>query len=381
MKTITLQAPVLRWARRRAGFNETALAARMGIDAGTVTHWERTGEITLAKAELLASKTHTPVGYLFLRQPPHHALPIKDFRTIGDSGSPVTINLLEIVYEAQRRQEWYREHLIEQGAEPLSFVGKLSINASPEDSAREICKTFKIGPSLSTLSSDWKANLILHVEALEEQGVLVMRSSVVGYTRKLSVADFRGFALADKFAPVIFLNSADSQAAQLFTLAHELVHICIGESAVSNLNSTYAPAQRVESFCNAVAAEILLPLKELISGWVDDDVNREIQKFSSRYKISTLVVLRRAKDAGFMSHSEFQSRYRKECARLRGLAKKKKKQGNFYSTMNARVSSRIARAIIASTLEGATLYRDAMGLLGVKSANVINKIAQKLGYT
>src|SRR5258706_8544212 len=149
MKNITLQGPVLRWARHRAGLNEQLLATRMGVEPGAVSRWERSGEITLAKAEMLANTTHTPVGYLFLRQPPHETLPIKDFRTIGDSESPVTPNLLDIIYETQRRQEWYREHLIEQGAPPLPFVGKLSIETPPEDAAREICATFKIGPQLS----------------------------------------------------------------------------------------------------------------------------------------------------------------------------------------------------------------------------------------
>lgn len=383
MSSIVLEPTVLQWARKRAGLDPAALALKVIGKGGTpekVREWEKTGELSFRHAELIAEKTHTPVGYLFLQFPPVEKLPINDFRTIGDAPCPVTQNLLDIIYEAQRRQEWYRNYLIESGGPPLSFVGKISIDTQVEQAAKDICDIFKIGPRLSTTSQDWKANLLLHVEALEERGVLVMRSGSLGPTRKLSVEDFRGFALSDAYAPIIFINTSDSQGAQLFTLAHELVHICIGESAVSNLKSTYAPAHRVESFCNAVAAEMLLPIKELIAGWNEQaNVNAQIQKFSARYKVSTLVVIRRAKDAGFLTQSSFNVRFRSEFKKLRALNKGKKP--TFYNTRNARVGNRMVRAIIGSTLEGKTLYRDAMHLLGLKSANTFHTFAKKIGYS
>ena len=379
MSNTQLQPEVLKWARRRAGLTEAKLASKMEVSVNVLREWERTGHITLAKAEKLAQKTHTAVGYLFLNDPPQTKLPINDFRTVDDP-APVSSNLLEIIYEAQRRQEWYREHLIAAGSGPLVFVGKITIETPVERAAQEICETFEIGPRLSIVSEDWKANLLLHIEALEERGVLVMRGSNLSSARKFSVEDFRGFALCDDYAPVVFINSADSRGAQLFTLAHELVHIWIGESAVSNLRNTYAPAQRIESFCNAVAAEMLLPLSALTDAWnANGDVDSQIQRFSARYKVSTLVVLRRAKDAGFITTSDFTARFRAEFARLRALSRRP--YGNWYSTMNARIGSRMARAIIGSALEGKTLYRDAMQLLGVKSMRVFQNFAQKMGFS
>src|SRR5689334_9964990 len=188
MSSIVLEPTVLQWARKRAGLNPAALALKVIGKGGTperVREWERTGELTFRHAELIAEKTHTPVGYLFLQAPPIEKLPISDFRTVGDEPCPVTQNLLDIIYEAQRRQEWYRNYLIESGGQPLSFVGKISIDTQVEQAAKDICDTFKIGPRLSTTSQDWKTNLLLHVEALEERGVLVMRSASLGPTRKL----------------------------------------------------------------------------------------------------------------------------------------------------------------------------------------------------
>jgi Zn-dependent peptidase ImmA (M78 family) len=384
----TFNPKVLEWARKRAGLDEAALAKKvLGTPeaADEVKQWEETGELTLHRAELLAQKTYTPLGYLFLDKPPKEELPIKDFRTPQGHGirkpSPA---LLDVIYQCQRRQAWYREYLISNGAEPLDFVGKSSPQTPVEVTARNIADRIKIGSRISTEIPSWRENLTLHFEAAEEAGILVMRNGVVGNNnrRKLSRDEFRGFALSDEYAPLVFINTRDANAAQVFTFVHEIAHIWIGESAVSNPVRTYAEANNLERYCNAVAAEVLIPLAQVHQNWrATADAEDEIRKIARLYKVSTLVASRRAKDAGFITPTEFKrfyeaevERYFKSTAGTEG--KTEEPGGNFYNSLKARAGDRFCRALIANTLEGKTQYTEAFHLLNLRNTKSFENFAR-----
>ena len=280
---ISLEPRILRWARERAGLDVSALAKKLGIKkVGRVTEWERTGEMPYEKAELLAEKTYTPFGFLFLKEPPDEALPIPDFRTVASA--PVrqpSPNLLDTIYRAQHRQNWFRDYLSEEGHEPLAWVGSLRLSDRPVEAANRVREVTGLTTALRRSASNWEDALRLMVEQIEESGVLVMRNGVVDNNvhRKLSVDEFRGFALADPHAPLIFVNGADALGAQMFTLAHELIHIGLGLSGVSTLEATFSNGRDTEKFCNEVAAELLIPLAELR----EDELpaRRQFRKFSS----------------------------------------------------------------------------------------------------
>ena len=200
----------------------------------------------------------------------------------------------------------------------------------------------------------WTDALRRFIEQADALGVLVMVSGVVGSNnrRSLDPHEFRGFSLADPFAPLIFVNGADTKAATS-TLAHELAHIRLGESGVSDADIRATPDRAVERWCNQVAAELLVPLaavrEELDSGArLQDEVNRLARCF----KVSTLVILRRIHDAGRLSRDEFWSAYDEELRRLRAMPKGS--GGELHLTLGARVSKRFARALVVSTLEGRT---------------------------
>jgi Zn-dependent peptidase ImmA (M78 family) len=379
---ITLQPDVLRWVRERAGLSQSDLATGLRIQPERVAKWERSGEISFAMAERLAGKVRAPFGYLYLDQPPNEQLQITDYRTIGSEQiRGVSPDLLDTLDEAEQRQKWYREYLESIGAEPLAFVDSITTKDDPKDAASKIRNFVGIDTELRASVSNWEDALTLQIEQIEETRVLIMRNGVVGSntSRPLSVDEFRGFALCDSLAPLIFINGKDAKAAQMFTLFHELVHIWVGASGVSNPQKTYTVGSHgVEAFCNAVAAEILVPEADIEKLWRSAE-NRDdpFTWLANRFKVSSLVILRRVRDLKYVSEAVFAQEYReREKKYLAG--RKTTKGGNYYATQRLKVGTNLARAVIQTTFEGKTPYRDALRLLGMSDVNTLHRFAEKL---
>ena len=134
----------------------------------------------------------------------------------------------------------------------------------------------------------------------------------------------------------------------------------------------------MESWCNRVAAELLVPLDALRKALLpDENLQAAMTRLARRFKVSTLVILRRIHDAGRLSERQLWAAYREELDRL--LAMPRGTGGDFYLTEAARVGRRFARALVASTLEGQTLHRDAFRMLGVKKLATFRELGRTLG--
>jgi Zn-dependent peptidase ImmA (M78 family)/transcriptional regulator with XRE-family HTH domain len=380
MLRIEVQPQLLRWARERAGLDPRALAPRFP----RLGAWER-GEAqpTLKQLERFAKAVHAPVGFLFLPEPPVERLPIPDFRTPGNARierpSP---DLLETIYICQQRQDWYRDYAQSEREEPRPFVGAASLSSDPVEVGAAIRGALGFDLEERRRLPNWTEALRRFIGLADEIGILVMVSGVVGSNnrRKLDPNEFRGFALSDSLAPLVFINGADTRAAQNFTLAHEIAHIWLGASGVSDVEPAAVPNNAVETWCNRVAAEILVPLALFREEYRRSaDLAGEINRLASRFRVSTLVILRRLRDAGALSEQDFWREYRKELARL--LAIPRGDGGNFYLTLGARASQRFARALVVSTLEGQTLYRDALHLLGFSKLSTFHELGHSLGVS
>jgi len=375
---VPVKPELLRWARERSELSIESLATKFP----KLEQWER-GEShpTLKQLERFAKATFVPVGYLFLRDPPAESVPIPDLRTMGSERlGRVTPNLLDTIYLCQQRQAWYRDWARSVGEEPLAFVGSATLDSSVEGTAVEMRRALGFDLDARRDCPTWTDALRLFIAQADDLGVLVMVSGVVGSNnhRKLDPEEFRGFALADDFAPLVFINGADTKAAQMFTLAHELAHLWLGESALSNVAPSSAPTQRIESWCNRVAAELLVPLAVLREELHRGDELGEVPRLARRFKVSTLVILRRLLDSRRLSREAFEEAYEAELAGLR--ARPKTSGGDFYLTQAARLSRRFARALVGSTLEGQTLYRDAFRMLGIAKEATFRELGTSLGY-
>lgn len=379
--TIAASVPVLRWAARRAGLRDDDVVRRF-------SKWPQwiSGEAqpTLRQLEEFAKLTHTAFGYFFLPEPPKLELPVPDFRTVRDEQlAKPSSNLLDTIYLCQQRQDWYREHARLQGEPSLPFIGSATAHQKTEHVASAIRDALGLPMMGQQAAANWEEALRRLIAKTEDAGILVMASSVVGGNshRHLDAAEFRGFVLADDLAPLIFLNGADSKSAQMFTLAHELAHLWLGESGVSDALAGRVPEQQTERWCNRVAAELLVPMDAFRAAHhADVPIGEEIQTLARTFKVSTLVALRRLFDAGFITEGVLWQQYRVEEDRLRALGERREGSsgGDFYRTAGVRTSKRFARAILSSTLEGMTSFTEANRLLGVKKTATFDRLAREL---
>ena len=380
MSRVAINPELLHWALERADVSADTLTK-----AFPKIHGWLGGEIqpTLKQLENFANKTHTAIGYLFLPEPPVETLPVPDFRTMAN----IRINqpspdLLDTLYLCQQRQDWYRDYLRLHGEDAPAFVGSVSVKDDIVRVAAEIREALGFDVEQRHSIPTWTDALRQFIALVEETGVLVMVSGIVGSNthRKLNPEEFRGFTLVDEVAQLIFVNGSDSKAAQMFTLAHELAHIWLGESGVSDAQAAVLPDEQTEHWCNAVAAELLAPLETIRSLYNPDaELQDELQKLARQFKVSTLVILRRFSDMGLMDSDSFWDYYHEELARLRNLDRRSSGGGDFYNNLGARVSKRFVRALVSSTLEGQTLFQDAFRLLNIRTSDTFYKEAERLG--
>lgn len=380
MNRVAINPEILHWAGQRAGLEMGDLLPKFP----KLQDWfEGSLAPTLKQLEAFAHATHTPIGFFFLPQPPEISLPIPDFRTMGGDARPVpSPDLLDTIYICQQRQDWYRDYARLYGEEPITWIGQGTVDADIVSTAATLRNQIGLDLLQRQGVPTWTEALRQLISLLEESGVLVMISGIVGSNshRKLSPEEFRGFALVDALAPVIFVNGADSKSAQMFTLVHELAHLWIGESGVSDSQVAQWPEIHVERWCNAVAAEILVPLDDIRARYrPDESLTDAMQRLARHFKVSTLVVLRRIYDIGEIDRETLWQTYREELDRLRQLDTRGSGGGDFYRTLGARTSKRLVRAVIGSTLEGQTLFRDAFRLLGIKKSETFYRAVSEFG--
>ena len=375
---VSVNPATLRWAQERSGKDVETLERRFP----KYREWEA-GSLkpTYRQLQQFAKATYTPFGALFSGGPLKDELDIADFRTIGgEQPRKPSPHLLDTVHLCQRRQDWYHEYALEEGHDPVDFVGSASLDDDPAEVARQMSSTLGFGVEDRRDVPNWTLAVRRFADRADAKGVLVMISGVVGNntSRPLDVNEFRGFALSDALAPLVFVNGADAKAAQMFTLAHELAHIWLGSTGLSNTALKSTASHRTENWCNQVAAELLVPLDALHERYdKNEDLKRTLQQLATHFKVSSLVVLRRLRDAGYLSANAFRAVYNGE---LRRYAKVRPRSGgDFFRIQMTRIGERFAYELIADTLYGRTLYTEAFRLLAIKKQATFDKIKTELG--
>ena len=376
---------LLTWARLRDRLNARAAAERLKVKPERLAAWEAGEERpTFRQAEKAAERLNIPFGYLFLSSPPDERFPLPDLRTVGDQArTDQSPELRDVVYAAIEKQDWYREYLLAEGATELPFIGRYTVaGADVATIAADIRATVGMDSAFRRSARNWEHFLTLFIERVERAGVLVLRSGIVGMNthRVLQPSEFRGFAIIDPIAPLVFLNAADARSAQIFTLAHEVAHLWLGESGVSNpdyARATGREPNEVERLCSRIAAEVLLPKEDFLTVWdarLSDEKN--IDAATRYFRVSGVAALRQAYALKQITAKRYSEVYRLLASRR---AKKVDSGGNYYSAVLSRNSPALTTAVFGALHEGRVTYRDASKLLGVR-VPMMDRVSQVVAH-
>jgi len=310
-----IEPEVLEWARTSIRLDIADAARRARVLPDTLAQWEASGAtLAFTKMEMLAQAYRVPVAaLLFPTKPTEAPLPVDRRALPNKAGYNVTTATILAVMFARSVQS--------ASLELADLTGALSPLLPQIGSGESACAAAErvrglLGVSIPEQRAFRKASVAMREwsRALEAIGVYVLhRSWPIHEGRAFSIGGIR---------PVIVLNDADEDVAQVFSLFHELCHILRGEESLCDAAySGYDEAdRRVEVFCNAFAGELLVPPHDLIehptvaahqgSEWSDSSLHRIALDFA----VSRETVLRRLLTQGLTTPTV----YERERERLQG---------------------------------------------------------------
>ena len=327
---------------------------------------------TFNQLEKLSKATHIPLGYFFLQNPPKETCSVLEYRTICSIGlQNPSRNLLDTVRHMEDIQDWMHDYLIGNSAQAVAFVGFLNPKHDVYAASNAVRMKLALNDDWYTKSNGIGASFKRLRNAISNLGILVMQNGVVGNNthRPLDVDEFRAFSLIDKYAPLIFVNWKDSDGGRLFSLIHELVHIGLGESNLLNTDGLEFVSP-LETFCNKVTSEILVPDSHFGIAWREHDGDNEfkVKRIATHFRCSQSVIVRRLLDKGFIGHDEY-NMLRQKARNLSKVITKPSEGGDYWATMLSRVDHRFIKALNSSLNEGHTLYTEACRLTNTNHAS------------
>lgn len=338
----------------------------------------------------LSKYLRVPFGYLLIKTPIVETLPLLEFRTIDtESIAKPSRELVDTIYDMEIKQDWLRNKLIEEGIEPLPYVGVFDANTDINYKVivEEIRQTF-------SLSKDWYKNATSRIttfnllrDKLSQHGIIIMQNGIAlnNTHRKLDINEFRAFTLVDKYAPLVFINTLDSNNGKTFSLLHEVAHIFLGVDSL--YNDVYQQTEKyvniIEVLCNKIAGELIAPTDIFINLWKSVDaeeqgLNEKITEISEHFKVSKLVIARKALDQKYINakqYAEIAQNVEVEFSMSRNI--KRRPGGDAVNKARSRLDDNFMRTLVASTEYGETSYSEAYRLAGI-SRGVFEDVAERL---
>lgn len=382
--TYNISHDVLMWVYRKTHSSSVPLKSAQIVEA-----WiEGSKAPTFSQIEFVSNETRIPLGFFFLNSPPDEDIPLLQFRTIkNERYAEPSRNLIDTIHDMEMIIDWTRNSLIDNRSDPNNIVGSQKKTRNPLTIADYIREALCLDIDWFMNSSKAEESFRIIRDRIENAGVLVMQNGTArnNTRRPLDVEEFRAFTIIDEYAPLIFINAADSPNARLFSLFHEFTHVCLGVNSLYNENNDGSGSanNELETLCNAVAADLLVPDALFKERWEsyktlcsnDEEV---VARMAGYFKCSQVVIARKSCDLHFISKDEY--RRIVDTAKEQYLTAQRKKNGlggNYYATMISRIDRRFFGMLMESVIQGKTQYTEACKLTYTNRVT-FSKLAERM---
>jgi len=382
-----INGEMLEWARREAGMSIQSAAQTAGITntkkntcEDRIRMWE-TGEEFPSKNQLtsLAKAYVQPTLLFYLASPPAEDEVLPDFRKLSPDDQGLTPRLKSLVARTRARQEEVIEILTDdEDAElpDLPFLGRFDINTPVDEFVADLRVSLGVTEAQQRRLRDNDALFRLLRNAAETLGVYVIIQGDLGHhTTRIDASEFRGFCIADPIAPFIIINNYDAKPAQTFSLMHELAHLWINESGLSNASPFVDSSvdAHIENYCNKVASHFLMPPNSLLSFWRSQqglDNYRRIGVVASEFSVSRRAVayrLRMENELTFLEWQAVTAVFKRDFERSQAKQKAKKGGLSPFLVQKYRLGGRFIGTVLGALDSGVLGYMSASRILGVPS--------------
>ena len=384
-ETMKLNPQILTWARDTAGLSVDEAAQALGFkdarDRTAATRLEamEAGQEEPTRSVLLkmARVYHRSLLVFYLSEPPRKGDRGQDFRRApGVKPSEFDPTLDALVRNVRGRQGIVKDLLEQIEPRKVDYVASVTMDIPATELAHRI--TARLGFSLAEFRRQATAQAAFGYlrEKVEASGTFVLLLGNLGsYQTNIPTGVFRGYAIADPVAPLIVVNDQDAPVAWAFTTLHELAHIWLGETGISD----GSVATQVERYCNSAAGEVLLPEHEMnelrsLSHASAQETIREVARFAAKRKISRAMVAYKLLRVNVIKRTRWQEldkHYKDEWITAKGGSKDENVGGpSFYVVRRHRLGHALVGLVKNSLAEGFLTHTKAGQVLGVQPRNV-----------
>lgn len=378
---VNIQPAIISWALSQT--SEEKLGTKL---VENIKHWiDGTKSPTFNQIEDFSKKSHIPLGYFFLQTPPVEQIGLLEYRTLDsiELANP-SRNLIDTIHEMEMVQEWMVDYRKEWNYDTIRVVGSLkgvtNINIIADTIRNDLGITVEWYKECANSSEAFNKVRSL----LEECGIIVMMNGIVGKNthRALDVNEFRAFAMVNEWAPLIFINGADSAGGRLFSLFHEIAHLWFGVNDLYNDRRYSAGGiKQIEVVCNAVAGELMVPEAIFLKKWNDyaaGDVHEKIKELARIFRCSGSVIARRALDNKKIDKKVYNQVIEEAIAAYVQAKQEKSPGGDYYRVVRSKLDGAFVRALCESVNSGRTSFTEAYRLTNTTS-KTFSEVASGLG--